>query len=160
MLPHITSFFLSIMVIGNSQCDVHPLISKCSCLDHIRSWRQRCVWNEAFLLVSICLLTLHRHNPQKIEIASNEIVLVSQATWGPELFAPRSWQFKSHILDSLFTQSLFHLAQWFIQLVQQLAFINTLIRASLSTVFPWRTSLHWAKMNKMAYLFEIGYKEA
>ena len=44
-------------------------MSKYSCFGHIRSCKQRCVLNEAFLLVPIYLFTLQRRHP--IELGLN-----------------------------------------------------------------------------------------
>ena len=50
--------FLGCAAIAISQGDEDPLMSKFSCCGHIRSYKQRCVSNKAFLLgvQSICLL--------------------------------------------------------------------------------------------------------
>ena len=52
--------FLGCTVIGVSQGDECPLLSKYSCCGHTRSCKERCVWNKAILLDPICLFTLRR----------------------------------------------------------------------------------------------------
>ena len=45
--------FFGCTAIGISQGDEHPLMSKHSCCDHIRSCRERCVCNKVFLLGTV-----------------------------------------------------------------------------------------------------------